>query len=174
VQVIVPEQNAPSPEAVKVGSPKRKARAGSRPGRFPVDKAALRSLRLVAVAYSHVKSAWFPTREAYEAEIEVEQLAKEVIAALKKLGLRAKAYRVDRYFMAKLLVDQPNLVPNLVDTLRGSDALQTSIQGALELAGIPYPGVVQFAPGAATHHLSQGGNHANHRHHYRHRFKPTH
>jgi D-alanine-D-alanine ligase len=92
------------------------------------------------VAYSHVKSAWFPTREAYEAEIEVEQRAREVVAALKKLGIRAKAYRADRYFMAKLLVDQPDLVLNLVDTLRGSDALQTSIPGALELAGIPYTG----------------------------------
>ena len=42
--------------------------------------------------------------------------------------------------MAKLLVDQPDLVLNLVDTLRGSDALQTSIPGALELAGMPYTG----------------------------------
>jgi D-alanine-D-alanine ligase len=138
--VIVPDEKAPSLEVVKSGSPKRKVREGIRPGRFPVDKAAMKSLRLVAVAYSHVKSAWFPTREAYEAEIEVEQRAKEVVAALRKLGIRAKAYRADRYFMAKLLVDQPDLVLNLVDTLRGSDALQTSIPGALELAGIPYTG----------------------------------
>ena len=75
-----------------------------------MDKEALKSLRLVAVAYSHLKSAWFPTREAYEAEVEVEQRAKDVVAALKNLGLKAKAYRADRYFMAKLLVDQPDLV----------------------------------------------------------------
>ena len=118
---------------------KRKVRDG-RPQRLAVDKNALLKLRLVAVAYSHVKSAWFPTREAYQAEVEVEQRAKDVVAALKKLGLKAKAYRADRYFMAKLLVDQPDLVLNLVDTLRGSDALQVSIPGALELAGVPYTG----------------------------------
>jgi D-alanine-D-alanine ligase len=138
--VIVPEDNVVAPEAMSAGNGKRKPRVDGRPGRLQIDRTALKSLRLVAVAYSHVKSAWFPTREAYDAEIEVEQRAKDVVAALKKLGVRAKAYRADRYFMAKLLVDQPDLVLNLVDTLRGSDALQTSIPGALELAGIPYTG----------------------------------
>ncbi len=111
-----------------------------RPHRLAVDKEAMAKLRLVAVAYSHVKNAWFPTKEAYQAEVEVEQRAKDVVTALKKLKIRAKAYRADRYFMAKLLVDQPDLVLNLVDTLRGSDALQTSIPGALELTNIPYTG----------------------------------
>jgi D-alanine-D-alanine ligase len=118
----------------------RRLQRGQGPQRLAVDKSALKSLRLVAVAYSHVKSAWFPTPEAYEAEVEVEQRAKDVVASLKKLGVKAKAYRADRYFMAKLLVDQPDLVLNLVDTFRGSDALQTSIPGALELAGVPYTG----------------------------------
>lgn len=118
----------------------RKPRNSKNLQRIVVDKAALKELHLVAVAYSHVKSAWFPTQEAYEAEVEVEQRAKDVVLALKKLGVKAKAYRADRYFMAKLLVDQPDLVLNLVDTLRGSDALQTSIPGALELAGVPYTG----------------------------------
>ena len=118
----------------------RKPREGRRSPRVAVDKAALKKLRLVAVAYSHVKSEWFATPEAYQAEVEVEQRARDVVTALKKLGLKAKAYRADRYFMAKLLVDQPDLVLNLVDTLRGSDALQVSIPGALELAGVPYTG----------------------------------
>lgn len=118
----------------------RKPKQGRPLRRLAVDKAALKKLRLVAVAYSHVKVAWFPTQEAYQAEVEVEERAREVVAALKKLGVKAKAYRADRYFMAKLLVDQPDLVLNLVDTLRGSDALQTSIPGALELAGVPYTG----------------------------------
>jgi D-alanine-D-alanine ligase len=121
---------APRPKSPKPGRRKRLA----------ANKEALKRLRLVAVAYSHVKTAWFPTREAYEAEVEVEQRAKEVVVALKKLGVKAKAYRADRYFMAKLLVDQPDLVLNLVDTFRGSDALQTSVPGALELAGVPYTG----------------------------------
>lgn len=116
------------------------ARRRKRKPRFFVDKAALKSLRLVAVAYSHVRREWFPTEEAYLAEIEVEQRAKEVVEALDKLGVKARPYRADRYFMSKLMVDQPDLVLNLVDTLRGRDGLQTSIPGALELANIPYTG----------------------------------
>lgn len=122
------------------GTRKAKPLQAKRTLRLAVDKTALKKLRLVAVAYSHVKVAWFPTQEAYQAEVEVEQRARDVVVALKKLGVKAKAYRADRYFMAKLLVDQPDLVLNLVDTLRGSDALQTSIPGALELAGVPYTG----------------------------------
>lgn len=124
---------------IEEGGTRKLPRRGE-PKRLAVDKSALRKLRLVAVAYSHIKTAWFPTREAYEAEVEVEQRARDVVTALKKLGVKAKAYRADRYFMAKLLVDQPDLVLNLVDTLRGSDALQVSIPGALELAGVPYTG----------------------------------
>jgi D-alanine-D-alanine ligase-like ATP-grasp enzyme len=119
---------------------KPKVRGDSPAQRLSVDKDAMKILRLVVVAYSHVQRQWFPTKEAYKAELEVEQRAKDVVEALKKLNIKAKAYRADRYFMAKLLVDQPDLVLNLVDTLRGSDALQTSIPGALELAGLRYTG----------------------------------
>ncbi len=119
---------------------KRKTRGQSPAQRLSVDKDAIKILRLVAVAYSHVQRQWFPTKEAYLAELEVEQRAKDVVETLKKLNVKAKAYRADRYFMAKLLVDQPDLVLNLVDTWRGSDALQTSIPGALQLAGLRYTG----------------------------------
>jgi D-alanine-D-alanine ligase len=123
-----------------LGDRKPKARGGSAGQRLKVDKDAMKILRLVVVAYSHVQRQWFPTKQAYLAELEVEQRAKDVVEALRKLNIKAKAYRTDRYFMAKLLVDQPDLVLNLVDTLRGRDALQTSIPGALELAGLRYTG----------------------------------
>ncbi len=42
--------------------------------------------------------------------------------------------------MTNLLVDKPDLVLNLVDTLRGKDRLQTSVPAALELSNIPYTG----------------------------------
>jgi D-alanine-D-alanine ligase len=64
----------------------------------------------------------------------------EVIAELEKLGIPAKGYPGDRYFLTNLLVDQPDMVLNLVDTLRGKDALQTSVPAALELANTPYTG----------------------------------
>lgn len=105
-----------------------------------VDLKALKKLKLVAVAYSHVDREFFPTEEAYQAELEVEQRAGQVVEELEKLGVPAKGYPGDQYFFTNLLVDQPDLVLNLVDTLRGKDSLQISVPAALELANIPYTG----------------------------------
>lgn len=114
---------------------------GSKPKvKLAVDKSNLKKVNLVAVAYSYIEREAFPTEEAYHAELEVEERAQEVIDLLNKLGIPAKGYPGNQYFLTNLLVDNPNLVLNLVDTLRGKDALQTSIPGALELTEIPYTG----------------------------------
>lgn len=108
--------------------------------RLAIDKSALKKFKLVAVAYSHVEREWFPTADAYWAEVEVEDRAKEVIQAIENLGVTAKGYPGDQYLLTNLLVDKPDLVVNLVDTLRGKDRLQTSVPAALELSNIPYTG----------------------------------
>ena len=102
-----------------------------------IDREALKKLKLVAVAYSHVEREWFPTQDSYEAEVEVEDRADEVMEEMKKLGVNVKGYAGDQYFLTNLLVDKPDLVLNLVDTLRGKDSLQTSVPAALELSQIP-------------------------------------
>lgn len=104
------------------------------------DKDALKKLKLVVVAYSHVEREWFPTEEAYKAEIEVEERAGDVVEAIKKLGIEVKAQPGNQYFLTNLLVDQPSLVVNLVDTLKGKDRLQTSVPAALELSNFIYTG----------------------------------
>jgi D-alanine-D-alanine ligase len=121
-------------------SKKKRQPARSRRPQLAVDTAAMKKLKLVAVAYSHVEREWFPTEEAYKAEAEVEDRAREVVEELQKLGIEAKGYPGDQYFLTNLLVDRPDLVLNLVDTLRGNDALSTSVPAALELASIPYTG----------------------------------
>jgi len=105
-----------------------------------IDKKALKKLKLVAVAYSYVERDMFPTEDAYIAEVEVEGRAQQVIEELEKLKIPAKGYPANQYFVTNLLVDDPDLVLNLVDTLRGKDALQTTVPAALELANIPYTG----------------------------------
>lgn len=105
-----------------------------------VDKQAVKDFTLIAVAYSHVEREWFPTEDAYQAELEVEQRSGEVLDKLRELSIPAKGYPGDQYFLTNLLVDKPNLVINLVDTLRGRDRLQTSVPAALELSNIPYTG----------------------------------
>ncbi len=116
-----------------------KKRIGKRV-KLQVDSDALKKLRLIAVAYSHVEREWFPTENAYLAEEEVEERAKDVVDALLRLGFTAKGYPGDQYFLTNLLVDKPSVVINLVDSLRGKDRLQTSVPAALELSGIAYTG----------------------------------
>jgi D-alanine-D-alanine ligase len=108
--------------------------------KLQIDRDALKKLSLVAVAYSHVEREWFPTEDSYTAEVEVEERAQEVLGILEKLGIDAKGYKGDPYFLTNLLVDKPDVVINLVDTLRGKDRLQTSVPAALELSNIPYTG----------------------------------
>ena len=82
----------------------------------------------------------FPTTEAYEAEYEVVERAGEVAREIEKLGVQAKLYPGNQYLLTNLLIDQPDFVLNLVDTLRGKDSLQTSVPAALELSNLPYTG----------------------------------
>ena len=105
-----------------------------------VDKAALKKIGLVVVAYSHVEREFFPTQESYEAEVEVEERAAEVVERIKKMGIPVKSLPGDQYFLTNLLVDQPDIVLNLVDTLKGKDRLQTSVPAALELSNVLYTG----------------------------------
>lgn len=105
-----------------------------------IDKEALKKIKLVAVAYSHVEREWFPNEQAFEAEVEVEKRAADVVKEIEKLGITAKGYAGDKYLLTNLLVDHPDFVLNLVDTLKGKDSLQISVPAALELANIPYTG----------------------------------
>ncbi len=105
-----------------------------------IDHEALKKFRLVVVAYSSVQREHFATKSAYEAEVEVEQRAVEVSEEIRKLGIPVRTLPGDQYFYTNLLVDKPDLVVNLVDTLKGRDQLQPSVPAALELANIPYTG----------------------------------
>lgn len=103
-------------------------------------KELLKNLKLVVVAYSYIEREDFPTKASYDAEIEVEDRAQEVVDEIKKLGVEVKAIPGNQYFLTNILVDKPDLIVNLVDTLRGEDMLQTSVPAALELSNIPYTG----------------------------------
>lgn len=105
-----------------------------------IDKEEIKKIKFITVAYSHVERDMFPTQDAYEAEIEVEQRAKEVAEVIEKFGINVKLTPGNQYLLTNLLVDKPDLVINLVDTLKGKDALQTSVPAALELSNIPYTG----------------------------------
>ena len=44
-----------------------------------IDRELIKKYKLIVVAYSHVEREWFPTQESYEAEIEVEERASQVV-----------------------------------------------------------------------------------------------
>jgi len=131
----VKEEEVKSEEKQESVTPKTHKKAKLR-----IDKEALKKLGLVVVAYSHVEREMFPTTEAYYAEVEVEDRAKEVAERIEKMGIQTKTLPGDQYFLTNLLVDKPSLVVNLVDTLKGKDRLQTSVPAALELSNLPYTG----------------------------------
>src|SRR5688572_3902583 len=108
--------------------------------KLAIDKDSLKKFHLIVVAYSSIQREHFATKDAYEAEIEVEQRAIEVSEEVRKLGIPVRTLPGDQYFYTNLLVDKPDLVINLVDTLKGRDQLQPSVPAALELANIPYTG----------------------------------
>ena len=105
-----------------------------------IDSDALKKIKLVGVAYSSVDRELFPNEEAYKAEKEVEDRAQEVIEEIKKLGLEAKGYAGDQYLLTNLLIDRPDVLVNLVDTVRGKDKLASTIPAFLEYVDIPFTG----------------------------------
>lgn len=105
-----------------------------------VDTDVLKKIKLVAVAYSFVDRDLFPNEEAYKAEKEVEERAQQVIEEIRKLGLEARGYPGDQYLLTNLLIDDPDVIVNLVDTVHGKDKLASTFPAFLEYARIPYTG----------------------------------
>src|SRR5829696_7747579 len=105
-----------------------------------IDADSLKKIKLVAVAYSHVDEALFANKEAFDAEKEVEGRAQKVLEECKKLGLESKAYPADQYLLTNILVDRPDVIVNLVDTVRGKDKLASTIPAFIEYANIPFTG----------------------------------
>jgi len=132
------QQDKSLPERAE--KPEKPTKSGPPKIDLQIDKEALKRIKRVTVAYSHVEREWFPTQDAYEAEVEVEERAAEVVEKVKELGIEVNGQAGNQYFLTNLLVDQPDVVVNLVDTLKGKDRLQTSVPAALELSNIPYTG----------------------------------
>jgi D-alanine-D-alanine ligase len=59
---------------------------------------------------------------------------------IQKLGIEAKTYPADQYFLTNILVDRPDMVVNLVDTVRGKDKLSSAVPAFLQYARIPCTG----------------------------------
>ena len=96
--------------------------------------------KTVAILYSEVKRKYFPTKEQYLTEKDARKDALLVAKYLKKLGVKVFLYPGSASVFEKLRIKRPEVVINLVDSVKGVESLSASIPGALELLDLAYTG----------------------------------
>lgn len=109
------------------------------------DHTFFEKVKFIAIVYSKVDRKFFPTEEAYLAEAEVFQRANILQDILEKWGIKTKLYAGDENLLPKVLRDKPDIILNLVDSVRGLEILGTCIPAVLDLAQIPYTGCGIYA-----------------------------
>jgi len=96
--------------------------------------------RKVGIVYSHVQREDFPTEAQYITEKDAAHDAHLVGEYLGAMGVQVELYPGDAALAERLQRDQPEMVFNLVDSVKGKEDLAAAIPGVLELLGIPYTG----------------------------------
>ena len=94
----------------------------------------------ITILYSDAKREYFPTEEQYITEAEVIERAKVVAPYFEKLGLKTYLLPGNTELPDNLRKAKPDLVLNLVDSVRGQESLSATIPATLEILNIPYIG----------------------------------
>lgn len=94
----------------------------------------------VGIIYSDVKKEYFPTEAQYITEKGADQDARIIANYLATLGIAVFFYAGNDRLPFLLHKDKPEMVINLVDSVKGNEALSSAIPGVLELMDIPYTG----------------------------------
>lgn len=92
------------------------------------------------IIYSEVRREYFPTESQYLTEKDAEKDARVIAKYLEKLGVRSYLYPGTPALVVQLLQDYPDMVFNLVGSVRGQEYLSSTIPGILESLDIPYTG----------------------------------
>src|SRR3989338_4076286 len=95
---------------------------------------------VVGIIYSEVRLEYFPTEVQYLTEKDAYRDAKIIGGYLEKLGIKTLLYPGDAELPEKLRRDNPELVFNLVGSVKGNEYLASTIPAVLELLDIPYTG----------------------------------
>lgn len=96
--------------------------------------------KTVGLVYSDVKREYFPTKEQYLTEKDAFRDAKIIASYLEKMGVKPLFYPGNQQIAKKLLIEKPQMVINLVGSVRGNEYLASTIPATLELLEIPYTG----------------------------------
>ncbi|MFH0856980.1 MAG: hypothetical protein V1860_03725 [bacterium] len=92
------------------------------------------------IIYSDVKREYFPTDAQYLTEKDALRDAEIISSYLNKLGVNVSLYPGDLYLPEKLNKERPEMVFNLVGSVKGKEYLASTIPAVMELLGIPYTG----------------------------------
>src|SRR3989344_6453996 len=96
--------------------------------------------KTAAILYSDVKREYFPTKEQYLTEKDAIKDARVIAKYFKKLGIKPVLYAANATLPLKLKKHKPDMVLNLVGSVKGEEYLAASIPGVMELLEIPYTG----------------------------------
>ncbi len=94
----------------------------------------------VLVLRSDVKREYFATDDHYLTESFSEENATMIVGYLQKMGVEAQAVPANNKLADAITNYQPDLVVNLVDSVRGKEHLAATIPALCELLEIPYTG----------------------------------
>lgn len=96
--------------------------------------------RRVGILYSDVKREYFPTEAQYITEKDAEQDARLIGEYLETLGISVLLHAGNIELPEWLRANNPEMVINLVDSVKGAESLASAIPGVLELLDVPYTG----------------------------------
>jgi len=108
--------------------------------RFDRNSSELELPGKVAILYSDVNRLDFPTEAQYLTEKDADVDAGLIGSYLETLGIQVLLYPGNADLPSLLTRDRPDLVINLVDSIKGNESLASAIPGVLELLDIPYTG----------------------------------
>jgi len=94
----------------------------------------------IGVIYSDVKRDYFPTAEQYITEQDAKQEAEIIAGYLSKLGADPVLYSGNESMVEHLRRDNPAMVFNMVDSIKGNEYLSSTIPGILDMMDLPYTG----------------------------------
>lgn len=101
---------------------------------------SLKDVKKVGIIYSDVKREYFPTEEQYLTEKDAHEDAELVAARLTTLGFKVMLYPGNDSLIENLKKDKPDVVFNLVDSIKGNEYLSSTIPGILDTMDLPYVG----------------------------------
>ncbi len=94
----------------------------------------------VAIVHSEIKREYFPTEAQYITEANAEEDAKIICKYCAKLGVEAITLPGNADLPEALKRVKPEMVFNLVDSVKGNEYLSSAIPGILEALELPYTG----------------------------------